>query len=165
MQEPERRSGCGSPLRAFSSIDCQKTCSPKACHQGIQLSYHIFRARRVRDRSCRCHGSCRACWTSCSRWACRPCWACRAGCSSRSCRAYRSGCSCRSHRSHRTLRSCRSSRTCRTCCSGCSCWTLRSCLSSWACRAYCSGKNPPFSALISLLTGIFLSFPQAAPYP
>lgn len=96
MQEPERRSGCGSPLRAFSIIDCQKTCSPKACHQGIQLSYHIFRARRVRDRSCRCHSSCRACWTSCSRWACRPCWACRAGCSSRSCRAYRSGCSCRS---------------------------------------------------------------------
>lgn len=76
MQEPEKRPGCRSPLRAFSIIDCQKTCSPKACHQGIQLSYHIFRARRVRDRSCRCHGSCRACWTSCSRWACRPCWAC-----------------------------------------------------------------------------------------
>lgn len=109
MQEPERRSGCRSPLRAFSIIDCQKTCSPKACHQGIQLSYHIFRARRVRDRSCRCHGSCRACWTSCSRWACRPCWACRAGCSSRSCRAYCSGCSCRTVRLPRTLRSCRSS--------------------------------------------------------
>ena len=155
MQEPERRSGCGcgSPLRAFSIIDCQKTCSPKACHQGIQLSYHIFRARRVRDRSCRCHSSCQACWTSCSRWACRPCWACRAGCSSRSCRAYRSGCSCRTRRSHRTLRSCRSSRTRRTCCSGCSCCShraLRSCLSSWACcsgcpcrsrRTYCSGRG------------------------
>ena len=131
MQEPEKRSGCRSPLRAFSIIDCQKTCSPKACHQGIQLSYHIFRARRVRDRSCRCHGSCRACWTSCSRWACR------AGCSSRSCRAYRSGCPCWTGRSRRTLRSCRSSRTRRAYCSGCSCCShraLRSCLSGRACR-------------------------------
>lgn len=69
MQEPERRSGCGSPLRAFSSIDCQKTCSPKACHQGIQLSYHIFRARRVCDRSCRCHSSGWACWTGWAGWS------------------------------------------------------------------------------------------------
>lgn len=103
MQEPERRSGCGcgSPLRAFSTIDCQKTCSPKACHQGIQLSYHIFRARRVRDRSCRCHSSCRACWTSCSRWACRPCWACRAG---RSLWPYRPHRPCWSHWPRASLR-------------------------------------------------------------
>ena len=122
MQEPERRSGCGSPLRAFSSIDCQKTCSPKACHQGIQLSYHIFRARRVCDRSCRCHSSGWACWAGWSR------------------RTYCSGCPCWTGRSRRTLRSCRSYRTCRAYCSSCSCCShraLRSCLSSRAC---CSGR-------------------------
>ena len=133
MQEPERRSGCRSPLRAFSSIDCQKTCSPKACHQGIQLSYHIFRARRVRDRSCRCHGSCRSCWTSCSRWACRPCWACRAGCSSRSCRAYCSGCSGWTSRSCDARDSCDTRRTS---------WTGRSC------SAYISSGNDKVKYMI-----------------
>lgn len=126
MQEPERRSGCGSPLRAFSSIDCQKTCSPKACHQGIQLSYHIFRARRVCDRSCRCHSSGWACWTGWAGWARRT---------------YCSGCPCWTGRSRRTLRSCRSYRTCRAYCSSCSCCShraLRSCLSSRAC---CSGRG------------------------
>ena len=67
LQEPERRSGCRSPLSGHSqSSTARRPAVRKACHQGIQLSYHIFRARRVRDRSCRCHGSCRSCWTSCS---------------------------------------------------------------------------------------------------